>query len=230
MSAIFGLCYFDGRPIQPESPSPMQAIMSSWGPDGCNSGGRTTPAWAMPCWWSAPPPAPRLCRCTIPKRSRFWWPRPVWITGTSSAILSAFHIPNVPLPPTAVSSSLLSRTGEKTARKNFTATGPLPSGIMAGNGFFWPGTSWAIPVCFIIISPPSSPLPPTHKLCWRFRMCPGGLNEMQLARYLTFFSEDQSRYFLARYTRFFPAAGPRSPRNVVILTFTGASRMPRRCV
>jgi asparagine synthase (glutamine-hydrolysing) len=35
MSAIFGLCSFDGRPLPPESLSAMQAVMSSWGPDGC---------------------------------------------------------------------------------------------------------------------------------------------------------------------------------------------------
>jgi asparagine synthase (glutamine-hydrolysing) len=35
MSAIFGLWYFDGRPAPPESLGAMQAMMSSWGPDGC---------------------------------------------------------------------------------------------------------------------------------------------------------------------------------------------------
>jgi asparagine synthase (glutamine-hydrolysing) len=35
MSAIFGLGYFDGRPVPPESLGTMQAVMSSWGPDGC---------------------------------------------------------------------------------------------------------------------------------------------------------------------------------------------------
>ena len=34
MSAIFGLGYFDGRPIPPESLGAMQAVMSDWGPDG----------------------------------------------------------------------------------------------------------------------------------------------------------------------------------------------------
>jgi asparagine synthase (glutamine-hydrolysing) len=37
MSAIFGLCYFDHRPVEPESLAAMQAVMSSWGPDGCHS-------------------------------------------------------------------------------------------------------------------------------------------------------------------------------------------------
>ena len=35
MSAIFGLCYFDGRPVAPECLSAMRGVMSSWGPDGC---------------------------------------------------------------------------------------------------------------------------------------------------------------------------------------------------
>jgi asparagine synthase (glutamine-hydrolysing) len=36
MSAIFGLCSFDGRPVPPESLEVMQEVMSSWGPDGCH--------------------------------------------------------------------------------------------------------------------------------------------------------------------------------------------------
>lgn len=37
MSAIFGLVYFDGRPVRPESLEAMQGAMSHWGPDGCHT-------------------------------------------------------------------------------------------------------------------------------------------------------------------------------------------------
>lgn len=189
MSAIFGLCYFDRRPIQPESLTAMQAVMSSWGPDGCNSWRQDNAGLGQALLISTPASGAEIMPLANPETKQ------VLVAAARldnrDELCETFDIPYTERPSTPdgrLTQMAFEKWGENCPAKLY---GDWSFAVWdyGRQRFFLARDQLGNTGLYYYHQPPFFAFAPSFKALLALPEVPRQLNEMQLARYLTFFSE-----------------------------------------